>query len=36
MHINIKTEDVFRNKLPLLLCHVDVSEILENLGGLEK
>lgn len=30
MNINAKTEDVFRNKVPLLLCPVDVREISEN------
>lgn len=36
MNINVKTEDVFRNTVPLLLCPLDLSENLGNLACLEK
>lgn len=36
MDISVKTEDVFRNTVPLLLCPLDLSGNLGNLACLEK
>lgn len=36
MNISVKTEDVFRNTIPLLLCPLDLSKNLGNLACLDK